>query len=219
MMNINDNNYELWLLRYAEDELSAAERKDVERWLSEHADAASELRMYCEAPRLERDEAELGVAAIRMHVRPLWPLLNGAAAAAAVLLLMLSVMRSAVVDVPQLPQQVAACPPVEIHEPQTTESTSSRVYAKTVFSTPVTIAELAVLDEMVEPAEEAYVDSAEVTPTYREVDDLIVFEDEPEESFGAESVDAVTEVSYVTSAGDGINPVVLFIGTFFKTIR
>ena len=53
---IDNNNYELWLLRYAEGELTAVERETVEAWLADHPEAAEELALYSEAPRLERDE-------------------------------------------------------------------------------------------------------------------------------------------------------------------
>ena len=56
MTTIDNNNYELWLLRYAEDELTATERNAVETWLVDHPEAAEELALYSEAPRLERDE-------------------------------------------------------------------------------------------------------------------------------------------------------------------
>ena len=57
MTTIDNNNYELWLLRYAEGELTAAECKAVEAWLASHSEAAEELALYSEAPRLERDES------------------------------------------------------------------------------------------------------------------------------------------------------------------
>lgn len=53
---LNNNNYELWLVRYADGDLSAAERKAVEQWLEQHPEAAEELKLYGEAPRLEREE-------------------------------------------------------------------------------------------------------------------------------------------------------------------
>ena len=53
MVMIDDSNYELWLLRYAEQELTAEERKTVEAWLAEHSEAVMELTLYNEAPRLQ----------------------------------------------------------------------------------------------------------------------------------------------------------------------
>lgn len=77
---IDDSNYELWLLRYAEHELTAEERKTVEAWLAEHTEAVMELTLYNEAPRLQRDES------IKYHsyTKPLWPVLLHWSAAAAV---------------------------------------------------------------------------------------------------------------------------------------
>ena len=46
MTTIDNNNYELWLLRYAEQELSPKERVEVEQWLAGHPDAAEELALY-----------------------------------------------------------------------------------------------------------------------------------------------------------------------------
>lgn len=60
MVTIDDSNYELWLLRYAEQELTAEERKTVEAWLAEHSEAVMELTLYNEAPRLQRDESIKG---------------------------------------------------------------------------------------------------------------------------------------------------------------
>lgn len=91
METINDNNYELWLLRYAEGELTAGEREAVEAWLEEHPDAAEELALYNEAPRLAKDESVRYVAA-RQQSQPLWPVvLHWSAAAAVVAALMVPV--------------------------------------------------------------------------------------------------------------------------------
>ena len=89
METINDKNYELWLLRYAEGDLDAEGRQAVERWLKEHPEAAEELALYNEAPRLERDESVRYVAEVQQHTRPLWSSAWRWAAAAAVALLLL----------------------------------------------------------------------------------------------------------------------------------
>lgn len=95
MEKINDNNYELWLLRYAEGELSADERVTVEAWLAEHPEAAEELALYNEAPRLEADES----IHYKAPVRPLWPaLMRWSAAAAAVVALMVPALRMGTMD-------------------------------------------------------------------------------------------------------------------------
>ncbi|MBQ8703897.1 MAG: hypothetical protein IJ524_05940 [Bacteroidales bacterium] len=88
METINDNNYELWLVRYADGCLTADEREAVEQWLEGHPEAAEELALYGEAPRLERDESVRYVA--QQHTRPLWPAVLRWSAAAAVILLLLS---------------------------------------------------------------------------------------------------------------------------------
>lgn len=80
MVTIDDSNYELWLLRYAEQELTAEERKTVEAWLAEHSEAVMELTLYNEAPRLQRDES----IKYHSHTKPLWPVLLHWSAAAAV---------------------------------------------------------------------------------------------------------------------------------------
>ncbi|MBR1785168.1 MAG: hypothetical protein IJ760_07005 [Bacteroidales bacterium] len=57
MEKINDSNYEQWLVSYADGELDEASRREVERWLEQHPEAAAELRLYNDAPRLEADTA------------------------------------------------------------------------------------------------------------------------------------------------------------------
>ena len=57
MTTINDTNYEVFLLQYAEGQLSDIERAEVEAWLADHPEAAEELALYSEAPRLECDES------------------------------------------------------------------------------------------------------------------------------------------------------------------
>ncbi len=105
-MTTIDNNYEMWLLRYAEDELTADERVAVEAWLAEHPEAAEELALYNEAPRLEADE--------RIHykvapVRPLWPaVLRWSAAAAVVVALMVPALRMGTMDTLESPAPLLA---------------------------------------------------------------------------------------------------------------
>lgn len=94
MERIKDNNYELWLLRYAEGELTTAEREVVESWLESHPEAAEELALYSEAPRLERDESVRYAAAPQPHTQSLWPvLLRWSVAAAVVVALMMPALR------------------------------------------------------------------------------------------------------------------------------
>lgn len=106
---IDDNNYELWLLRYAEGELSVAEREAVEAWLARHPEAAEELALYGEAPKLERDESVRYAAVPQQHPRPLWPAaLRWSAAAAVVLALMVPALRMGTMDTQKATEAVAA---------------------------------------------------------------------------------------------------------------
>lgn len=94
METINDNNYELWLVRYADGDLTATEREAVEQWLEGHPEAAEELKLYGEAPRLEREESVHYAAAVPGRVQPLWPaVLRWSAAAAVVVLLAVPAVR------------------------------------------------------------------------------------------------------------------------------
>lgn len=89
MITIDDSNYELWLLRYAEQELTAEEREAVEAWLAEHPEAAEELALYNDAPRLVKDVSVRFAAAVSPRTEPLWPaMLRWSAAAAVVAALM-----------------------------------------------------------------------------------------------------------------------------------
>lgn len=93
---IDNTNYELWLLRYAEGDLGADERAAVEAWLAGHPEAAAELALYRESPRLERDQSVRYVATPLQPAatRSLWPLLaRWSAAAAVIAALMLPALR------------------------------------------------------------------------------------------------------------------------------
>ena len=94
METINDNNYELWLVRYADGELTAAEREAVEAWLGTHPEAAEELKLYGEAPRLEHVESVHYAATVPGRVQPLWPaVLRWSAVAAVVATLVVPAVR------------------------------------------------------------------------------------------------------------------------------
>lgn len=113
MTTIDNNNYELWLLRYAEGDLNAGERSAVETWLSTHPDAAEDLALYNEAPRLKKDESVRYGATPLHRPMPLWPaVLRFGAAAAVVLLLMLPAMRMGIMDKMEAPLFVAENHPV-----------------------------------------------------------------------------------------------------------
>lgn len=92
METIDNNNYELWLLRYAEQELTDGEREVVEQWLADHPEAAEELALYNDAPRLVKDVSVRFAAAVSPRTEPLWPaVLRWSAAAAVVAALMVPI--------------------------------------------------------------------------------------------------------------------------------
>jgi hypothetical protein len=126
MTTIDNNNYELWLLRYAEDELTAVERETVEAWLADHPEAAEELALYSEAPRLERDETVRYAAVPQQSTEPLWPaLLRWSAAAAVVVALMVPALRMGTMGhlEPQEPLVIAAAqPPQETRNSRATRT-------------------------------------------------------------------------------------------------
>ena len=114
MESINNDNYELWLVRYADGDLTAAERADVEQWLVGHPEAAEELKLYGEAPRLEREESVHYAAAVPGRVQPLWPaVLRWSAAAAVVALLAVPAVRW-LTPQEQSPIEVAQAEPEEM---------------------------------------------------------------------------------------------------------
>lgn len=114
METIDDSNYELWLVRYADGELTDAGRRAVEAWLREHPAAAEELALYRESPRLERDESVRYVAATSPRTRPLWGKgWRWVAAAAGVLLLATPLTLQLVRGGDAEPQQVASVPVVQ----------------------------------------------------------------------------------------------------------
>ena len=218
MMNINNNNYELWLLRYAEQELTADERAEVEQWLATHPKAAEELALYSEAPRMERDEAVHYDAAPLHQSTPLWPaMLRWAAAAAVVAVLMVPAMQQ--VTAPRLtPSEPALIAKAETPKPTETPDNKETVTLKsldkidnletietigtidTIIDTIETIETLKTIETIAPPA----------SPVY--VDDLIVFEEEPEAPV---EYAAAPEVTY-TQTESGVNPIGLFISTFIK---
>lgn len=92
MVKIDDRDYELWLLRYADGVLTDAERDAVEQWIGRHSDAARELALYNEAPRLKRNDSVRYTGMLPQRKQLLWPvLLRWSAAAAVVAALMLPV--------------------------------------------------------------------------------------------------------------------------------
>lgn len=183
MTTIDDNNYELWLLRYAEGELTAGERSAVEAWLSSHPDAAELLTLYNEAPRLEKDESVRYGATPLHRPMPLWPaVLRFGAAAAVVLLLMLPAMRMGIMDTMEAPLFVAENRPVaETLQQQQQQLPVVQPVPKPVPSI-ATIPSIASIETPV-PADT----SAPVAPAPIETDMLIAFEDDPAEATPIES--------------------------------
>lgn len=183
MTTIDNNNYELWLLRYAEDELNAGERADVEAWLSTHPDAAELLALYNEAPRLEKDESVRYAAVPQRHSAPLWPaVLRFGVAAAVVLLLMLPAMRMGIMDTMEAPLFVAENrPAAEPQQPAMQQQLALQRPHKPIssISSIPSIPSIASIDSIASIEESA--------PAPIETDMLIVFEDDPAESAPIES--------------------------------
>lgn len=222
-MNINDDNYELWLLRYAEQELTDAERREVEQWLAVHPEAAEELALYGEAPRLEKDEGIKYAAAPLQRSVPLWPAVaQWAAAAAVVAALMVPAMRSALVPeaapiqvaealiTPSKPSLASPTSPTSL----TSQASSASQNRKTSpASLPASLPEAPLLAEETPILQDTLSEiPVEETPSVQYVDNLIVFEDEPELNptlaYGPEEVYTNTESK--------VNPIGLFISTFIK---
>lgn len=228
MMNINDNNYEVWLLRYAEQELTEAERTEVEQWLETHPEAAEELALYNEAPRLQRDEEVRYVAVARQHTKPLWGAAwRWAAAAAVIAALMLPGVRQStntdqqfaiVENMPEIPEGLDISErPENLEIPKAPEKPGRPEIPETpeirIMDAPETniVETLAEADTVTLPEEQEQPEE----PVLQYVDDLIVYEDEP-----SGEPKEFTEVTYISSTSDdGINPVALFIGILIKTTR
>lgn len=224
-MNINSDNYELWLLRYAEQELSEAECREVEQWLAVHPEAAEELALYGEAPRLEKDEGIKYAAVPLQRSVPLWPAVaQWAAAAAVVAALMVPAMRSAfvpedapiqVAEAPITPSKPSLASPTSPTSLTSQASSASQNRKTSPASLPASLPEAPLLAEETPILQDTLSEiPVEETPSVLYVDDLIVYEDEP-----APANDyAVNDVTYVND-DSGINPVAHFLGIFFKITR
>ncbi|MBR6292068.1 MAG: hypothetical protein IKR33_04620 [Bacteroidales bacterium] len=228
-MNINNDNYELWLLRYAEQELTEAERKEVEQWLATHPEAADEVALYAEAPRLESDADIHCEAPIPLHSEPLWPVaIRWTAAAAVVAALMVPAMHTVVA--PKLEPPLVAekldnperLENLERLENQDNQKITSHPANESI--TPVLLAESIPTeqnDTVAEPTEGIVPEIAPSTqqeiiqPTYIVVDDLIVFEDEIPDTASENDILADAVETYTRSTSN-INPIGHFISTFIK---
>ena len=177
MTTIDNNNYELWLLRYAEGELNAEERAAVDTWMESHPEAAEELTLYCEAPKLEKDERVRYGGESQRKVAPLWPrMLRCGAAAAVVMVLMTPAMRMGTMERMEGGTAVA--------ENRTADTLQPRV-EKVETSMPVRPKETATMADAIASAEETEAtvatDTSEepVATAPIETDMLIAIEDDP----------------------------------------
>lgn len=181
MTTIDNNNYELWLLRYAEGDLNAVERAAVESWLSSHPDAAELLTLYNEAPRLEKNESVRYGATPLHRPMPLWPaVLRFGAAAAVVLLLMLPAMRMGIMDTMEAPLFVAENRPVA-------ETPQQQQQRPVIQPTPRPVPSIASIHSIASIPSIETDTSAPVAPAPIETDMLIAFEDDPAEAAPIES--------------------------------
>ena len=182
MITIDDSNYELWLLRYAEQELTAEERKAVEAWLEEHPEAAEELDLYNEAPRLERDESVRYGAALLHHTQPLWPVLLRWSAAAAVVAALMVPALSGITEMEKtapIVREVAAVQQTEEVQ-SVTDTVVPTILIKPAIAQPQ---EVPLVAEAIEQEEEPVVEVPEELPTAPEViytEELIVYEPAPD---------------------------------------
>lgn len=190
MGKIDDSNYEQWLLRYADQELTADECKAVEQWLEGHPEAAEELALYNEAPRLEKNTGVIYEAEVPHRSLPLWPVvLHWTAAAAVVAALVVPVVRMTTDDAQRLAPSVVAA----VHEDITpdvvddTEVAQPQVMpAKQYVSPSTTVTEELVLlaDEMpveqMDTIAEEYMIEEITAPAVEYCDNLIAYESAPD---------------------------------------
>lgn len=188
MATIDNNNYELWLLRYAEGELTDSERLEVEDWLADHPEAAEELALYNEAPRLEANPTVTYTAASPQRMRPLWSAAWRWSAAAAVLIaLMLPALRMGTMDTlePQQPLLATTTIPAtpEIPEIQntpnarTTPSIPKNQITPTSIETIEAITTIATIDTI--PTIDT-IETNDLTPTFIPSTSLIVYTPAPD---------------------------------------
>lgn len=180
---IDDSNYELWLLRYAEQELTAEERKTVEAWLAEHPEAAQELALYNEAPRLQRDES----IKYHSHTKPLWPVLlhwSVAAAVVAALIIPVALIKQENgVVVPQVAQVRQTETVVQIADTSKAFVNNMKpIKSKAIIQedTPLTADLVEDKAEAVEHVDEVEIQESVVAPEVIYTDNLIVYESAPD---------------------------------------
>lgn len=178
MTTIDNNNYELWLLRYAEGELTAAEREAVETWLASHPEAAEELALYGEAPRLERDETVRYAAVSQQHTAPLWPaFLRWSAAAAVVVALMVPALRRGSMDTLERPAAPLMAEAGEMDTTEAMEEIPERMVKQPTNSLPAMIAAVPSIDSI--PSIPSIDTIIAIPIEIIETNSLIVFEESP----------------------------------------
>ena len=182
MTTIDDNNYELWLLRYAEGDLNAEERAAIDTWLESHPEAAEELALYREAPKLEKDERVRYGGEPQRKVAPLWPrTLRFGAAAAVVMALMTPAMRMGTMERLEGATAVA--------ENRTADTLQQRT-EKVETAMPVRPKETATMADAIASADETEATEGAEEPVATvpiETDMLIAIEDDPEQATTVES--------------------------------
>ena len=183
MVTIDDSNYELWLLRYAEQELTADERETVEAWLAEHPEAAEELALYNEAPRLQRDE----IVEYYAHTKPLWPVLlrwSAAAAVVAALIIPVALIKQENgVVVPQVAQVRQTETVVQVADTSMAFVNNRKpIKSKVTIQEDTPLAAELVEDkaEVVEHVDEVEIEEPVVAPEVIYTDNLIVYEPAPD---------------------------------------
>ena len=195
MTTIDNNNYELWLLRYAEGDLNAEERAAVDTWMESHPEAAEELALYCEAPKLEKDERVRYGGEPQRKVAPLWPrMLRCGAAAAVVMVLMTPAMRMGTMDRMNVSTAVA--------ESRTADTLLPRA-EKVETSMPVRPKETATMADAIASAEETEATEWTEEPVATapiETDMLIAIEDDPGQ---VTTVESWSLIVYANSADWG----------------
>ncbi len=199
MTTIDNNNYELWLLRYAEGELTAAEREAVETWLASHPEAAEELALYGEAPRLERDETVRYAAVSQQHTAPLWPaFLRWSAAAAVVVALMVPALRMGSMDTLERPAAPLMAEAGEMDTTEAMEEIPERMVKQPTNSLPAMIAAVPSIDSI--PSIPSIDTIIAIPIEIIETNSLIVFEDSPAQ---ATLVETGSLIAYDRSADWG----------------
>ncbi len=191
MITIDNNNYELWLLRYAEQELTAEEYEAVEQWLESHPESAEELALYNEAPRLVKDESVRFTAAVLPRTEPLWPaVLRWSAAAAVVAALMVPAIGGITeMESGEWRAESGELAQADLNEELIIKNEELPEKVRSEVSVAKSVArqqEVPLMAEVIEQVEEPVVEEPqeiEVLPTAPEViycDNLIVYEQAPD---------------------------------------